>query len=95
MNTTFFKPKIDAGTTNGKKKPKLRINFCVNFQVYHANGVHSWSRFLSKFNSKCPSLKQTVFTLNIIFFATKTFSETNGSTKFCVSQRKEGISEKN
>ena len=41
------------------------------FDIYHTNEVHSWSQFLSKFNSKCLNLKWRVFVPNIIFFATK------------------------
>ena len=46
-------------------------NASIDFGVYHTKQAHSWSRFLSKFNSKHLKSKKRDCMTNIKFFATK------------------------
>ena len=84
-------------------KSKCKVchrNFCSNasidFGVCHARQAHSWSQFLSKFNSKHLKSEKREFMTNIKFFTTKQkFRTPTAQTIFRFSEEMTAFSGRN
>ena len=96
---------------DAKKTKKFDCDVSIDLGFCHANQPYSWSRLLSKFNSRClnpkswpislkiqfqmPESKIAVVYVQHNFFITKKFRRPTTQPNFCVSRTNENISEKN